>query len=352
MTAKISIVVPAFNAAPLLERCLLSLLDQTVDLHEIVVVDDGSTDATLIVAERYAVREPKVKVISQANAGVSSARNAGLGSVTGDLVGFVDPDDYVDERMYEVLLDALETTGAQLAALRDFTVRPRPHASARELGVQVIPAHAARVELLHLQHPSSVCAQLYRISALERVRFDPGIHFFEDLLFNFEVLTEVDYAALVPGALYHYTPGEAGANARPLNRRGLSALDACRRVAALLGEAKDVTESGSLSRVVERDASDREAFAALSRLETRCLQYVIYKASQLKEAGFALPEIAQFAREVLARDAGLRPAPWLLFQLSARSPGATVSALRSARRLWRFVRSVSRPGGCPSREWR
>ena len=100
----ISVIVPVYNIADYLPRCLDSILNQTYKELEIILVDDGSTDGSGDVCDLYAERDSRIKVIHKENGGVSSARNVGLDIATGDYIGFVDGDDLLAEKMFEVLL--------------------------------------------------------------------------------------------------------------------------------------------------------------------------------------------------------------------------------------------------------
>ena len=101
---KVSVVVPAYNAEGYVARCLESLIDQTLEDIEILVVNDGSTDATEAIANSFAARLPnKIRVLSKANGGLSSARNFGVAHASGDYIGFVDSDDFVEPEMFEHL---------------------------------------------------------------------------------------------------------------------------------------------------------------------------------------------------------------------------------------------------------
>lgn len=101
---KISIIVPAYNVALYIERCLDSILSQTYKNLEIIVVNDGSTDNTKDILDDYSQKNERIKVIHKDNGGVTSARLKGLELSTGDYIGFVDGDDTIDEDMYELLI--------------------------------------------------------------------------------------------------------------------------------------------------------------------------------------------------------------------------------------------------------
>lgn len=103
MKPKISIIVPIYNSEEYLEQAIQSLLDQTLSELEVILVNDGSIDESLTIANKYKVLDSRIKVISQENKGVSSARNYGLSVAQGEYVAFIDSDDYVDKEMYEYM---------------------------------------------------------------------------------------------------------------------------------------------------------------------------------------------------------------------------------------------------------
>lgn len=100
---RVSACVPVFNTASLLGRCLDSLIGQSMNDLEIIVVDDGSTDASPEVIQRYAARDPRIVTMQQVNAGLGATRNAGLRAATGEYVAFLDADDWVVPECYEAL---------------------------------------------------------------------------------------------------------------------------------------------------------------------------------------------------------------------------------------------------------
>ena len=111
----LSIIVPVYKVEDYLCRCLDSILGQTYENFELILVDDGSPDGCGAICDRYAQQDPRVKVIHKENGGVSSARNAGLAQAKGEWIGWVDPDDWVDEDMYAYLMTAVLEEGADVA---------------------------------------------------------------------------------------------------------------------------------------------------------------------------------------------------------------------------------------------
>ncbi len=100
----VSVIVPVYNVAKYLSRCLDSILTQTYKNLEIILVDDGSTDRSGQICDSYAATDLRVRVLHKANGGVSSARNCGIEESRGEYISFVDPDDYISPHMYETLL--------------------------------------------------------------------------------------------------------------------------------------------------------------------------------------------------------------------------------------------------------
>jgi glycosyltransferase involved in cell wall biosynthesis len=103
MEPKISIIVPIYKVEPYLKRCIISILDQSFSDFELILVDDGSPDQCGAICDQYAEQDKRVKVIHKRNGGLSSARNAGISIAKGDYIGLVDGDDYLHEKMFEVL---------------------------------------------------------------------------------------------------------------------------------------------------------------------------------------------------------------------------------------------------------
>lgn len=110
----ISVIVPVYKVEPYLERCIESILCQSYKDLEIILVDDGSPDKCGKICDEYAIKDRRVKVIHKKNGGLSSARNAGLEIATGDYVSFIDSDDWIDQGMYQTMIDVASGTSADI----------------------------------------------------------------------------------------------------------------------------------------------------------------------------------------------------------------------------------------------
>jgi Glycosyltransferases involved in cell wall biogenesis len=113
---KISIIVPVYNSKNELDKCLKSICNQTYENLEIICIDDGSTDGSSQIIDKFVKKDTRIKVIHKKNGGESSARNTGLKIATGEYIAFCDCDDWIEEKMYESLVLTLEKNNADLAA--------------------------------------------------------------------------------------------------------------------------------------------------------------------------------------------------------------------------------------------
>lgn len=112
---KVSIIVPAYNVEDYIEACLNSLVNQTLEEIEIIIVNDGATDSTPQIIENFAQKDRRIKVINQKNQGQAAARNRGIEIAQGEYIGFVDSDDYIDLDYFEKLYETAKENNSDLA---------------------------------------------------------------------------------------------------------------------------------------------------------------------------------------------------------------------------------------------
>jgi glycosyltransferase involved in cell wall biosynthesis len=236
--AKISIIVPVFNTAAYLTRCLESLFGQVhVDL-EIILINDGSTDNSGELCESFAQRDKRIRVIHQANAGLSAARNAGLTVATGDYVGFVDSDDWITTDMYAYLLALLEQNQADIAEIMLDVAYSDAH---------LMPKITERIEvfkgdeiLIHyFEHNEfAMGLRLYKRQIFTDIRFDVG-RINEDYVAGFLALQKAQCLVVSNQPKYFYFSNEQGISESPLRRRDLDLLYAVKRLNELTIDSKN-----------------------------------------------------------------------------------------------------------------
>ncbi|PGO33392.1 hypothetical protein CN984_04700 [Bacillus cereus] len=117
MKPKISIIVPVYNVAEYLEKCVESILNQTFVDFELILVNDGSKDQSGEICDEFAEKDSRIKVIHKKNAGLSVARNTGINAARGEYIGFVDSDDWIDPDMYEALYESCELSRSEISII-------------------------------------------------------------------------------------------------------------------------------------------------------------------------------------------------------------------------------------------
>lgn len=220
----ISVIIPAYNVAPWLPRCLDSILAQTHKSLEIIVVNDGSTDATSTIAEKYVHIDSRVVLINKKNGGVTSARLEGVRRATGKYIGFVDGDDEIESNMYQQLLLNAQKYNANISHCGYQMCFPdkRVHYF-HNTGIIVKQKRITAVkELLSgLMIEPGLWNKLYHRSLFDKLLYsdviDENIIINEDLLMNFYLFSSAENTVFEDLCLYHYNVREESATRSKLN---------------------------------------------------------------------------------------------------------------------------------------
>ena len=201
---KISVIVPVYNSEKYLEKCVESIIHQTYKNLEIILIDDGSTDNSLAVCKKMEMKDRRIKVIAQDNSGVAVTRNRGLQEATGEYIGFVDSDDYIDEDMYEFLFQTMQETKTEYAICGIYHVYSNRTVKPREMIKQVISREEAVFMMLESRHIS-----VNPVNRLLARKLYDGIHFpdgmiSEDAYVALDILEKTDRVALNLIPKYYY----------------------------------------------------------------------------------------------------------------------------------------------------
>lgn len=210
---QLSVIVPVYNAMPYFAECMRSLLNQTFESMEIIIVNDGSTDGSGEFAEIIAENFGNVRVIRQKKAGVSAARNAGIDAARGDYIGFTDADDFVEPDMYEKMLTAASEHSAQVVSARFKCIGSECSSHADAAPLFEAPTLLNRddmAKLLPEMNTNKVFHFCWRnifskaLLKSEKIRFNENIFVGEDTLFNMRALLFCRTALMLPDVLYNY----------------------------------------------------------------------------------------------------------------------------------------------------
>ncbi|MGY4539590.1 glycosyltransferase involved in cell wall biosynthesis [Mucilaginibacter sp. UYNi724] len=178
----LSIIVPVYNKERYIAACFDSILNQTYDDFELIVVNDGSTDGSYQKCLEYAVKDNRIKLIDQKNAGVSAARNKGLSLAKGTYIGFIDSDDTIEADMYEMLINNICAVDGDISVCRLRAVFPNKTVSPRENEGSMVYKHDEALQLFFKgQFDVSANNKIYNAKLLKNIRFEGRIY--EDILF-------------------------------------------------------------------------------------------------------------------------------------------------------------------------
>lgn len=203
---KISIIVPVYNIAQYLARCLDSIINQTYKNLEIIIVDDGSVDSSREIIEEYKKKDSRIISIFKENSGVSDTRNLGIESATGDYIGFVDGDDYIEPNMFEFLMDNAIKHNADISHCGYQMVFPSRTDYYYNTGEVIVQDNNKGVlDLLQgtIIEPG-IWNKLYKRSVIGDVRMPSGIRINEDFLFNVMVFANAEKSVFEDKPMYHY----------------------------------------------------------------------------------------------------------------------------------------------------
>lgn len=204
----ISVIVPIYNVEKYLEKCIVSILDQTFRDFELLLIDDGSPDDSIQICEKYRLVDSRIKIIRKKNGGLSSARNCGIDNAEGMFYTFIDSDDWVGVDFLEKLLNAIQFTNAQIAVCGydwdydDNNYVQRIVSNKNEV-YRLDKAKYIEKALLGEGFSVSAWGKLYKKELFDVIRFPEG-RLFEDLAIFPEIVKQVEHAVYIPFLGYHY----------------------------------------------------------------------------------------------------------------------------------------------------
>lgn len=205
MAEKISVIVPIYNIKEYLQRCVESILAQTYENIEVLLVDDGSTDGSQELVDQLARKDSRIRVFHKENGGSSSARNLAIKQATGKYLSFIDSDDYIEPDMLERLYDAIQRTGMQIAqgsreeideqgnVLPDICIPPEQEV--------VQSSHAFMKQLLLHKGDCSFCTKLTEAGLMQEGFPEGALN--EDFHVLVKILPQIEGIVCIPKRTYH-----------------------------------------------------------------------------------------------------------------------------------------------------
>ena len=204
--AKVSVIVPVYNVEKYLKRCLDSLINQTLSDIDIICINDGSKDSSLQILEQYAQKDSRIVIYNQENSGLSVARNTGLEHASGEYIGFVDSDDWVDLDFYEKLYNSAKNNNADIA-VADF-IREHPNKKPKRLKLKeekIYTTPEDKFMICKVHREGCVWNKIYRTEFIKSInlKFVPKMYY-EDRDFTIRSLYFSKKLVTTPNTYYRY----------------------------------------------------------------------------------------------------------------------------------------------------
>ena len=232
MTA-ISVIVPIYNNEKSAEECIGSILSQSFENFELILVDDGSTDGSSDICDRYGRKDSRVKVIHNTNHGVSHARNTGIEMASGEYIAFVDADDYINKDTLKIAYDNIRKNEVDVVIWNNFFCKGESEKENIEFPkTSIINNRTVRNELVVTTLCPTMTSfgenakvfvgmgfvwnKLFKKELIDKneIRFDSGVELYEDVAFICKYMNNVESVSFVDTPLYHYRVSDKGATLR------------------------------------------------------------------------------------------------------------------------------------------
>lgn len=206
----VSVIVPVYNVKPYLKECVDSILRQTYENLEIILVDDGSTDGSENLCDEYIKTDWRVKVIHKENGGLSDARNLGMAEARGEILSFVDSDDYISEFFYEIMLTVMNENDCDIVALEsgiDFWdesgARANLISDIDEYSYEIYPAVKVLERMFYQQIATGAPFKIYKKEVFNGIQFPKG-YLYEDVATTYKPFLNAYKAGIVKADIYAY----------------------------------------------------------------------------------------------------------------------------------------------------
>ena len=227
----ISVIVPIYNVENYLERCVESIIHQTYKNLEIILVDDGSPDNCPQMCDEWAKKDNRIKVIHKENGGLSDARNAGTMIASGELVAYIDSDDWIESKMFEDMYNRMQKDGSDIVASGVNWVEEDGsliRVESSEIDC-VLDRTESMTELLgDRKFKQHVWNKLYKFKLIKNIPFEKG-KYHEDVFWSYQVVGSADRVSVMTKSYYNYVQRSNSIMGESYSIKRLDALDAMKQ---------------------------------------------------------------------------------------------------------------------------
>jgi len=201
---KVSVIVPVYNVEKYLDKCLNSLVNQTLKDIEIIVVNDGSTDNSEKIIKKYLKKNKNIKYIKKNNSGVSEARNIGLEQATGEYIGFLDSDDWLETNAYEKMYNKAKTEDFDIVVCDTQAIFPTKNSY---ISSNIKNDYIKNKELM-IDAYAVIWNKIYKKETIKDIEFKKNMNFCEDVEFLYMVYSKIKKVGVIHEPLHNYLQRE------------------------------------------------------------------------------------------------------------------------------------------------
>ena len=226
----ISVIVPIYNVEDYLDRCVESIFNQTYRNLEIILVDDGSPDKCPQMCDIWAEKDSRIKVVHKENGGLSDARNAGMPFATGEIISFIDSDDWIEPNMFEIMLNRMIEDNSDIVSCgvkwveEDGSLFRNVTVSRNE----VLDSQSAMKELINdNKFKQHVWNKLYKYNLIKDIPFEKG-KYHEDVFWSYQIVGQAKKISVITDSFYNYVQRSNSIMGVGFSAKRLDALDANR----------------------------------------------------------------------------------------------------------------------------
>ncbi|WP_289129529.1 glycosyltransferase [uncultured Clostridium sp.] len=222
MNPKISVIVPIYNVEKYIHRAIDSILTQSLTEFELILINDGSQDRCGEICNEYAQKDSRIKVIHKNNGGVSSARNVGIENSSGQYIGFVDPDDYIDKEMYEKLYNSIKKEDSEIA-ISSFSYIINGKEEPQDISNKklIFNKNEAINNYFNNTYPfnySFLCNKLFKKELFDGIRLNTKILVQEDTEIMIKLYNKSNRVSYIGEPLYFYELRNGSATSNKISR--------------------------------------------------------------------------------------------------------------------------------------
>lgn len=243
MKTKVSVIVPIYNSESYIDKCIQSIINQTIKDIEIILVDDGSTDKSIEIINKYAEKDKRITAIKQKNEGISSARNYGISVATGDFITFVDSDDFIEKDMLESLYNTAIDNNCDVIFSGIKIVNGSNDIKYKFNGNSKVYKKEEVFKLFYFDKepfsPNYATGKLIKNNICNKVKFREDIFLMEDTLFSVELFMNCSNNIMyIDRHLYNYVQ-RIGSESKHFSKKRITSFYALEEV---LNLAKSIDE--------------------------------------------------------------------------------------------------------------